>query len=275
MDLYCYLNGEILPESEAKIGVKDIALLRGFGAYEGITAFKGEPFRLGDHYKRLEKSATFLGLKLPVTEPQLLGIIKTLWAKHDFPRANFRVILTGGETRHGIEPSPDQLTFYILTEKFVPIDQTLYESGAKVITREYERPFPEYKTTNYIAAVRWQLARQQAGALEIVYLNNGKLLEASTSNVFIVKDGKLITPDQGILFGITRQVVLELARAQGIACETRPVTKAEFLAADEVLITSSYKDVVPVVKIDETVVGDGQVGAVSRQLVKGFQALVN
>jgi D-amino acid aminotransferase len=275
MNQYCFLNGQIVPVDEAKVSVLDIGLLRGYGIYEGIAAFKGKPFRFADHWNRFLFGAHILNLNVPITEEKGEKVITELLEKNGFKdRANIRFILTGGQTIGGIEYNFETPTFYIVTENWEALPKELYEDGAKLITYRHLRELPEFKTINYIRAVNLQNFRKEEKAVEILYTYDGEVLECATSNVFIVKDGALITPAENILKGITRKVVLEIA-SQKYQIEERPVTEAELKTADEVFITSSFKDVVPVVKIDDFTVGNGGVGAVTKDLMGEFAKVIN
>lgn len=276
MDQYCFLNGGIIPLNEAKIGVEDIGLLRGYGIYDGLTAFGGKPFRFADHWNRLLSGAHVLNLNVPITEEKAEKIIEELAAKNGFmERANVRIILTGGQTIGGIEYNFETPTFFILVEKWEPLPKDFYENGAKLITYKHIRELPEYKTTNYIRAVNLQNWRKEEKAIEILFVYDGEVLECATSNVFIVKNKTFVTPAENMLKGITRKVVLELVQGLGLQAEERPVREEELKTADEIFITSSFKDIVPVVKIDDFEVGGGQVGPITKDLMKEFAKVVN
>jgi len=270
MQEYCFLNGKILPTAEAKIGVEDIGLLRGYGIYDGLAVIKGEPFRFADHWNRFLSGAHILNLNVPVTEEKAEKVIKELAVKNGYTeRANVRIILTGGKTIGGIEYDFENPTFYILVEKWESLPQVLYEKGARLITYKHMRELPEYKTTNYIRAVVLQNFRKEEKAVEILYINDGEVLECATSNIFIVKNKSVITPAENMLKGITRKVVLELAQNK-YKIEERVVNEEELKTADEVFITSSFKDIVPIVKIDDFEVADGKIGPVSKDLMERF-----
>src|SRR3989344_2761714 len=253
---YCYLNGKILPVIEAKVGVYDIGLLRGFGIYEALMTYGKKPFRLGDHLARFRRSAAFLGVEIPASDEEITEALTELIEKNGYEESIIRILLTGGPAFAGIECAPKTPTFYMLVEKFEPLAAELFEKGCSVTIFEHLRQFPEFKTTNYLQAVLLQKQRKEKGALEILYTWQGRALEFATSNLFIVKDRSIITPDKDILHGITRKVALELARS-AFPVEERDVTVEELYAADEVFLTSSFKDVVPVVKIGERVVAHG------------------
>lgn len=269
-DPLCYLNGATVPLSEARIGVLDLGILRGFGIYEGITSFSGEPFRFDDHWERFQKSADVLGLAIPHTKDEVAGAMRAL-IKHNAGgvRASLRMLLTGGEALGGLEHVPGRETFFITAAPHTPLPSEFYARGASLIAHEYQRFMPAVKSIHYITAVMLQEKRKAAGAIEILYTNGDRALECATSNVFIVKNGTVITPDAGILKGITRTVVLE--RAHG-AYPTREqaVPLSAFFDADEAFITSSFKDIVPIVSIDGRVIGSGAPGPVTRDLMARF-----
>lgn len=278
MEKYCFLNGKILPLAEAKVGVEDIGILRGFGIYDGLAALGGKAFHFADHWNRLLSGAHILNLNVPITEDKAEKIIEELAMKNGFMgRANVRIILTGGQTLGGIEYDFAEPTFFILVEKWDPPAgglPVLYENGARLVTYRHMRELPEYKTTNYIRAVNLQNWRKEEKAIEILYVYDGEVLECATSNIFIVKNKTLITPVENILKGITRKVILELAEGK-YKVEERPLREEELKTADEVFITSSFKDIVPVVKIDDFAVANGKVGPITKELMKEFAKVIN
>ncbi len=276
---YTYVNGKILPHAKAVIPVDDIGLTRAFGVYDGIMTYGGKPFELARHYRRLSRSAKLLGLRAPVDEKELGRIILTLVAKNSFKNPIVRVILTGGTTIHGIDFNPKNPTLIVLLEELGALPKDAYTTGVRVITHEYQRYIPEAKTIHYIAAVRLQPAMRKAKAVEALYTWKGKVLEATTSNLFIVKrkgkEAKIIGPNEGILNGITRQVTVECAR-RAYAVEEREVTVKELLAADEVFLASSFKEILPVSHIDGKVIGNqgGKPGPVTKDMIKRFKEYV-
>jgi len=268
-DSICYLNGKFLPLSKAKIGITDIGLLRGYGVYDGLTTYNNKVFRSSDHFARLKKSADALGLKLPMTEKELDSIFAELITRNGFPRTNFRVIATGGPTFSGIEFDGTHPTFYVLAEAYKAIDNSFYTKGASLFTFEHQRQYPEYKTINYITGAMLQPRRKTEGAIEILYVADGKVLEAATSNFFLVRGSKLIASRKNILLGITRNVVIELA-AGTYEVEERDIEVSEITDADEAFITSSYKEIVPIVRVDNHTVGSGFVGPVVKDIMNRF-----
>lgn len=266
----CYLNGAIVPLAKAKVGVLDLGLLRGFGIYEGITAFGGEPFHFEDHWERFERSAKPLGLVIPRGKGEVLGAMRAL-IRHNArgKRANIRMVLTGGEALGGLEHVRGRETLFVTAEVFVSLPAALYERGGHLIAHDHQRFMAETKTIGYITAVTLQEKRKAAGAVEILYTSGDRVLECATSNIFTVKDGVVATPDTDILKGITRAVVVELARGT-YPVEERTVLIDELFDADEVFMTSSFKDIVPIASVDARVIGEGKPGPVTRDLMERF-----
>lgn len=263
---YCYLNGSIIPLSEAKVGVYDIGLLRGFGIYEALVVRHGKTFRFADHMERFVRSAQELRIVIPATAEEIEKAILELAAKNGYLDAVVRLILTGGESIGGIEYDGTKPTFYILVEAFMPLPEKYFTEGCSLMPFNFVRQFPKLKTINYIQAVLLQEERKKQGALEVLYTDGERVLEAATSNFFIVTAGKVITPKEGILGGITRKVAIELA-SQTHTVDERDVTMAEVYAADEAFITSSFKDIVPVVKVGEHTIGTGTPGPITKDLM--------
>ncbi len=277
MKNYCFLNGEVLLLEEAKVSVLDIGLMRGYGVYDGLASVNGKVFKFSDHWQRFTDGAHALGLNIPITEESCEKKIKEICEKSGLSntRANIRMILTGGNTVGGIEFDFERPTFYITAEKFESLPKEYYENGAKLLTYPYRREMPEHKTINYVTAVKLQDWRKAEGAVEILYVEGGEVLECATSNVCVVKDKTVITPAENVLRGITLKAVLEIAKEAGYKVEKRIVDESDLKSADEVFITSSFKDIVPIVKIDDFEVGSGKVGEVTRDLMERFAKILN
>lgn len=273
MNKQCYLNGEFVPLEEAKVGVYDMGLLRGFGIYEALTTFHRKPFRFDDHMERFRRSAVGLNIHIPLSDDEMRNVLATLIASNvqEGREAVVRIVLTGGEAIEGIMYNPEKPTLYVLVEELVPLPEESFSKGVSVTVYDFQRQFPESKTTNYIQAALLQEERKRAGALEILYTADGQVLECATSNFFIVKDGRILTPKEHILFGITRKVVLEVAKPH-FPIEERAVSIKEMYEADEAFLTSSFKDVVPVIQVGGNRIGDGTVGKVTKKVMDVFRS---
>jgi branched-subunit amino acid aminotransferase/4-amino-4-deoxychorismate lyase len=269
---YCYLNGEVLPEHEAKVGILDIGLLRGFGIYEAMTTVGDKVFMIDDHLARFRRSAEFMNVDVPISDEEIKRVISELVQKNGFVRSNIKFILTGGEAIGGICYNPATPTFYMFLEEWKTIDESNYSHGSHIIIHEFLRDYPEYKTTNYITAVRLQNDMRKAQAIETLYTWQGKVLECATSNFFIIKNNVLVTPTDSVLHGITRNVTIDVSRKVGLDIEEREVTVEEMYGADECFLTSSFKDVVPVVQVGDATIGDGKVGQTTQKVMQLFKA---
>ena len=280
MPTYIYHNGHIIPSTDAHISPFDVGLLRGFGIYEAMTTCNGKIFMGPEHMARFRKSVEFLHMQVPISDSEIEKIIFELIEKNNFnqgkiqKRVNIKFILTGGPAIGGIDFDPATPTFYIFVEEWKALDSKYYTDGACVITHEFLRQYPGYKTTNYITATLLQKDMKKSGALEILYTWENKVLECATSNFFIVKNGVLITAKDNVLTGVTRNVTIDIGKKAGLRVEERDVTVAEMLAADECFLTSSFKDIVPVVQVGNNVISNGKVGPVTGQVMGLWQDFV-
>ena len=270
MDYYS-VNGEIVPVAQARLGVDDLGLLRGYGVFDYFRVMRSTPLFIDDYLARFERSVSLLNLELPLTLAELKQHIHDLIEANGASEAGMRLLLTGGYSPDGITPAEPNLV--VLEHPLKKPDAELYERGSNLTVYEYVRDIPEVKTTNYAVAI-WQLPQQRAAnAIDVLYHQNGQVSETSRSNVFVVKEGTVMTPGERILKGITRKQVLHLARQRFEVQETK-VTLDDVYSADEVFITSSVKGVMPIVKVGENVIGSGEPGDVSRQLASAFEAHV-
>ena len=246
--------------------VTDLAVLRGYGVFDLSKTVNGKLFLWKEHWRRFQSSAKLLGLKIPLPEKAVREAIGRLLEKNEGEDCNIRLLLTGGVARIGLVVHKPR--FYILAEPIQPLPRKLFEKGAKVITCSHERVVPEAKTTDYLVAVRLQKERIRAGAVEILYLSNDdRVLECSTSNFFLVTNGRLITARDAVLMGVTRNLVIDLANECGITVEEKDVAQQELASADEAFLTATNKNIVPVVQIDDLEIGDGKPGAMTRRLM--------
>ena len=270
----CYFNDAFVPLNEVAISPYDLGFLRGYAVFDVMPVANGRPFFWERHYERLTRSASVLGLAVPVSAPEYKKIIDELIARNTFSEISLRTVLSGGPSRDGFTPAEDNETFLVLAEEAHRYPQAIYTEGVKMITLAYERPLPQVKLANHAIAIQDLPRRQAAGAFEALYVNGGTVSEASQSNLFIVKDGVLITTWDNVLWGITQGVALELAEELGIVTEKRDIRVEELLAADEVFVTGSSKAFVPVVQIDDRAIGSGAPGMMTQQLMAAFEKLV-
>lgn len=253
-----------------KINPYDLGVLRGYGVFDVMRDVNGKPFLFNEHWKRFVNSAKELNLKIPINKKKYKILVERLLRINHFKKSIIRTVLTGGISENGFSYSPEKETFYILIEKFQPLSGEIFKRGASVITVEYERHIPHAKITNYVMAIKNQEKRIKNNALEIIYIKDGKALEASTSNFFIAKKGRIITPKEKILIGTTRNLAIKLAQKAGYKVQEREVRTEEIYSADEMFFTATNKDIVPVVKVDGRKIGNGKVGEITRALMSNF-----
>ncbi|MEI6288598.1 MAG: aminotransferase class IV [bacterium] len=281
MSSYCYLNGKILPTTQAKISINDIGVLRGYGVFDILRTYNGRPFMIKDHLDRLGRSASLLNLRVPLSQTKLKEIIHKLLLKNKLKEARIRIVLTGGVSQNGFNYNPKTPTLFILIEKLEDLPRSLYENGAKLTTLEYQRDLPSAKIINYQMGIKSNHLKAKNNALEILYTKKGKVLEGVGSNIFIFKKNTLITPKDNILLGTTRNFVIKLATAnhpspllgkdgKPFKVEEREVSVKELLGADECFITSITKDILPIVQIDDKKISHGKVGENTKKLMTAF-----
>ncbi len=270
MDTY-YINGKFIDDDKACISAKDIIVLRGFGVFDFLVTYNKRPFYLDEHVERLMNSAGYIGLELKHTKAQICEIVeKTIKKNPHHKESNVRIVYTGGISSDGVTPEGNGILMVMVTPKSIPPD-LWYANGVKIITVESERFMPGAKSTNYISAILAQRQAKKAGAVEAIYVDrNSRILEGTTSNIYFFKEGKLITPGRDILPGITRSVILKLARKH-YEVETRDVRKLELNTAEEAFISSSNREIVPVVKLNDMQIGNGLVGDNTKIIMRLFR----
>jgi len=274
-----YLNGSLIPRSQAKVSALDYGFLYGFGLFETMRAYEGQVFRLESHLSRLARSAELLGL--PVGAPELKDAVRDTIKANRLSDARIRITISAGEG--GMSPDPgtcQKPTVLVLAERYQPYPQEVYQRGFRAvissIRRNSQSPLSRLKSANYLESL---LARRQAretGVDEAVCLNDkGLLAEASMSNIFLVSDGILKTPgeESGILPGITRGVILELALKLGIKALEEDIRPSELFQAQEAFLTNSLIEVMPLTEIEGKPVASGRPGALSRRLLAAYRKL--
>ncbi|MFW2364913.1 MAG: aminotransferase class IV [Desulforhopalus sp.] len=270
MDIY-YVDGQFVQEDKAIISVKDIVVLRGFGVFDFLITYNKRPFRLMQHVERLQNSAKHIGLEIRLSSEEICAITEeTVKRNTHHEESNIRLVYTGGIASDGVTPEGNGYLMVMVTPKH-QLPEWWYSDGVKIITVDMERFIPEAKSTNYLSAVyALGLAKKQDGVEAIYVDRKNRLLEGTTTNIFLFRENRIITPKSDILPGVTRSVMLELADSH-FEVEVRDIDKSELRQAGEVFITASNKEVVPVVKIDDLTVGDGKPGPRTRQMMQLFQ----
>lgn len=269
---YCFFNGKIVRSDKPLIMVNDISILRGYAAFDFLRIYNGKPFQFEAHIRRFKNTAQLMGLKLPFSDTEIKQILTDLVSKNKDTNYQVRFVLTGGQIKNGIEPS--EPVFYILFEKLVDLPDALYSKGAKIITYPHQRILPEAKNSNYMQAVLLQKERKKQKAVEILYTYQDTILEASTSNIFIVKNNVIYTPKDNVLQGITRKLIIDIAQKLKYTVIQKQISTKELYKADEVFLSATNKKVLPITQIDSHVINKGIVGEITQKLLKEYMSLI-
>jgi branched-chain amino acid aminotransferase len=268
-----YAGGRWVHPQEATLSINDIAILRGYSAFEALRTYDRRPFHLEEHLRRLYHSAEIIELAIPWPPEFVASVINDIIARNSYKHAAIRLLVTGGESEDGLMPT-GQPTLVVMITPLGERDKERFARGIKLITTRLQRESPEAKTTNYIAAVRALKEAARRGAADALFVNEaGHVLEATRSNFFMFRGDTLVTPREGVLYGITRGAVLALARGR-FPVEERPIRLEELATADEAFLSSSSREITPVVQIDDLVIGSGRPGPRTYELEQRFIRLV-
>ncbi|NIA07006.1 MAG: branched-chain-amino-acid transaminase [Actinobacteria bacterium] len=283
MSLKVWMDGELLPAEDAKIGVYDHGLLYGDGVFEGIRAYQGRVFKLDRHLRRLYASAQAISLVIPFTAEQLSRAIYETMEANGQSDAYVRLVVTRGPGDLGLDPGKTKTpVVFIITDRIALYPEQMYTEGMSIITAKTVRTpaqslNPKVKSLNYLNNILARIEANKAGVSEALMLScDGYVAECTGDNIFIVKEGKVLTPpvSAGILEGITRDVVIELAAKQGLALEESQLRQEDIYAADECFLTGTAAEIVPVTKIDDKVIGTGKPGPITKRLIDSFHKYV-
>ena len=270
-----FLNGQFLPLEDAKVPVLDRGFIFGDGVYEVVPVYSKVPFRLEEHLARLERSLAAVGIRNPYTREQWRGFIAGVIERQPFDDQGVYFQVTRGVAkRDHAFPRNAEPTVFMMSNPLVPPASAQVESGAAAISARDNRWLRcDIKSISLIGNVLLRQLSAEADAVETILFRDGRLTEASASNVFIVKGGVVLSPPKNelILPGITYDVVVELARANAVPLEFRDIPEAEVRSADEIWVTSSSKEVLAIVRLDGAPVGEGRPGPVFRRMYRLYQ----
>ncbi len=250
-----YVDGEFVSAKEAVISVSDIAVLRGYGAFDFLRTYNRRPFYLDEHIERLQNSAKQIGLPLKWSKDEIRDAVMTTLEKNpDFEECNIRFLVTGGTSSDGVCPEGNGKLLVMVTDKH-GLPASWYSDGVHIVTVDVERYIPGSKSTSYMNAVMAQMEAKEKGAIEAIYVDrHDRVLEGTTTNFFAFKDGKLITTGDDMLPGITRMALLKILKDE-FEIEIRDIKRSELAEFDEIFITASNKEVVPVARINDIQLG--------------------
>lgn len=277
-----FVNGKYVPKSEATISVFDHGFLYGDGVFEGIRAYNGRVFRLSRHIRRLYESAKHILLTIPYSPEQLEQAVIRSVRENNLQDAYIRVVVSRGIGDLGLDPyNCRESQVIIIADKISLYSQEKYRRGLKVITVPTRRNIcdaldPQIKSLNYLNNILVKIEARQAGVLEALMLDHrGFVTEGSGDNIFILRRGELRTPPAylGILEGITREVVMELAIQDNILVQEVPFTRHDVYVCDECFLTGTAAEIIPVVEVDGRMIGKGSPGPVTSRLMTRFREI--
>jgi D-alanine transaminase len=273
-----FVNGRFVPLEEATVSVEDRGFQFGDGIYEVIRSYHGKPFQLEAHLARLERSAKALDLPMPWTLSQWAAHVQEGVKRAGYPESKVYLQLTrGAAPRDHAFPADSKPTAVMTVRELKPMDPARQAAGVTVMTMDDWRwGRCDIKSVNLLPNVMARQKATQAGAFEALFVRDGQVTEGAVSNVMLVKSGRVLTAPEGeqILSGVTRTLVLELARKEGLPVEERFVSREELLHADEVFLTSTTIEILPVIRVDGQPVGAGTPGPVTQRLQAAFRRLV-
>ena len=275
-----WVDGELLPLERASVNVLDQGFRTGEGVFETMRAYGGHTFRLGRHLDRAAAGATTLGFEVPPEDELARAVTATVDANAAVsPDLAVRLTVTPGP----LDPfapwplSPLGQPTVVVTAHALRPSPAMYEQGIRAVTVPWRRELPDVKSVSYLSATMARRRARALGADEALLCDAGDhVVEGASSNVFVVADGRLHTPPLGggLLAGVTRETVLEVARGLGLAVDEADLPRSRLQAADEVFVTASTRELVPVVRIDDSAVADGRPGAIIQRLLAAYRALV-
>ncbi len=279
-----YIDGAYLSPENAKISVFDHGLLYGDGVFEGIRCYNSNVFMLDEHLERLYDSAKSIMLEIQIPIDKMKHSVLETLRRNQLREGYVRLIVTRGIGDLGLDPEKcSNSSIVIIADRIQLYPEKYYEDGLEIATVSVRRNYPEainprVKSLNYLNNILAKIEAKHSGAVEALMLNNdGYVVECSGDNIFLVKDEIIITPPSyiGILEGVTRNTVISLAQEAGFQVEERVFTRHDIYIADECFLTGTAAEVIPVVKLDRRIIGEGKPGIVTQKLIAAFKHLAN
>jgi branched-chain amino acid aminotransferase len=277
-----WMNGKLVDKSEAKVSVYDHGLLYGDGVFEGIRVYHGKVFRLKEHIDRLYDSARAIWLEIPLGREEMIRAVEETVKANEKRDGYIRLLVTRGPGTLGLDPRKCEPQVVIIVDDISLYPRELYDNGLEIITAATIRNHPaalnpRIKSLNYLNNILAKIEAIRGGCLEALMLNHkGEVAECTGDNVFVVKHGELRTTplDAGILEGVTRNAVIELAKKAGVPFREMTMTRHDIFTADELFLTGTAAEIIPVVKCDGRPIGAGKPGPVTKRLRELFQEMV-
>jgi branched-chain amino acid aminotransferase len=280
MSLKVWIDGKLVDKADAKISVYDHGLLYGDGVFEGIRIYNGKIFECEAHMKRLYDSAKSIRLTIPISVDEFCKAIYDTVAANNFKDCYVRAVVTRGAGDLGLDPRKCKAaTVFIIADLIAVYPKEMYEKGMSVITSSYIRNHPNscpprVKSLNYLNNILAKIEANDAGVPEAIMLNHdGNVAECTADNVFIVRDGQIQTPTtaDGILEGVTRKVIIDLCRKNNIPLVEKVIQRHDLFVSDEMFVTGTAAEVMPVTKVDGRLIGSGEAGPLTKRLLELFR----
>jgi branched-chain amino acid aminotransferase len=283
MSLKVWIDGKLVYKADAKISVYDHGLLYGDGVFEGIRIYNGKIFECEAHMKRLYDSAKSIRLTIPIAVDAFCKAIYDTVQANNFKDCYVRAVVTRGAVDLGLDPRKSKAaTVFIIADLIDVYPKEMYEKGMSVITSSYIRNHPNscpprVKSLNYLNNILAKIEANDAGVPEAIMLNHdGNVAECTADNVFIVRDGQVQTPTtaDGILEGVTRKVIIDLCRKNNIPIVEKVIQRHDLFVSDEMFVTGTAAEVMPVTKVDGRVIGTGEAGPLTKRLLDLFRGYI-
>ena len=278
-----FMNGTLVSENDAKVSVFDHGLLYGDGVFEGLRSYGGQVFRLDSHIDRLWESAKAICLEIPMSKKEVSSAVNATLEANQLVDGYVRLVVTRGAGSLGLDPNrTSHPQVIVIADTITLYPREFYDKGLSIITASTQRTHsaalsPRIKSLNYLNNIMAKLEGLRAGCVEALMLNHkGEVAECTGDNIFVVRSGTLVTPpsDAGILEGITRGAVIELAAAAKIDCQEKTLVRHDLYTADECFLTGTAAEVIPVVEIDSRSIGNGVPGPITKRLTADFHLMV-
>ena len=282
MALKVFINGTLYNKEDAKVSVYDHGFLYGDGVFEGMRSYGGSVFRMKEHLDRLWESAEKIQLEIPMSKEQMADSVNATLAANEIEDGYIRLVVSRGEGTLGLDPNKCPMpNIIIITDLITLYPDEFYQNGLEIITAKTIRNHPgaldpRIKSLNYLNNILAKIEGLAAGCVETLMLNHqGEVAECTGDNIFIVQDGRLLTPpvEAGVLEGITRGAVMELAAEDGVEVVEATMTLEDVYAAEEVFLTGSAAEIVPVIKVDGNQIGNGTPGLLTRRIADLYSQL--
>lgn len=264
-----FRDNQFLPKADIRIGLDDLGFERGFGVFDYCRVRNGRITFLKDHLERLNHSQEVLQFNNPFEMEKIRSVVHELQEKNGFQDAYFKILITARFVNQILEPI---ITIY--QDSWKPYPETMYSNGVSLIFEEYNKPFPQYKTTFYLGSFRAQTRMKNNNSEDVLFYFNDEVRECARCNIFMVKNGLIYTPDKNMLWGVTRKHVISCAKETTMVIE-KDISVSELFSADEIFITSTTRNVMPIVQIEDKIIGNGKPGMVTTQLIHDFEIYCN